>query len=194
VRIAFFPNSYLSRRGLTSGRTAQHGGHAQALPTEPRDDDHPGVSPMEGAMKLRSVLNAKTRKGVVTIEDSATMATVVATLVSNNIGALVVLSSDGPVGIVTERDVLRQVASHGGEFLTKSVAEVMTKDLVIGTLDDDIEVAKRVMTEKRFRHLPIMDAGRLTAILSLGDIVRALCSDAQTEARYLRDYIAGHYR
>ncbi|MBI5535391.1 MAG: CBS domain-containing protein [Deltaproteobacteria bacterium] len=145
-------------------------------------------------MKIRHVLETKTRQGVVTIDETATMREAVELLVRNNIGAVVAVSGTQPAGILTERDVLRQVATGGASFLDKSVAEVMTRDIVIGTFDLEVDQAMYTMTEKRFRHLPIMDEGGLAAIISMGDIVRAQVTVAETEAHYLRDYIAGGYR
>jgi CBS domain-containing protein len=144
-------------------------------------------------VKLRHVLETKSRKDVVTIGPHEPMRAVVDTLVRNNIGALVVVAEGQPVGIVTERDVLRQVAVAGAAFLDKPVAEVMTQDIVIGTLDREVEEANYTMTDRRFRHLPIMDQGKLVGIVSMGDIVRAQCVVAETEVHYMRDYIAGGY-
>ncbi len=145
-------------------------------------------------MKIRHVLETKTRQEVVTIQADRTMRQAVAQLVGNNIGALVVMSGDQPVGIVTERDVLRQVARHDGAFLDTPVSQIMTREIVVGTYDEDVGRATYTMTERRFRHLPILDGGKLVAIVSMGDIVRAQCTTAQTEVLYLRDYIAGSYR
>jgi CBS domain-containing protein len=144
-------------------------------------------------MKIRQVLEGRSRTDVITIQENESMRTAVKLLVEQNIGALVVVSGERPVGIVTERDVLRQVARTGAGFLDRKVAEVMTRDIVIGTPEHDVEAAAYTMTEKRFRHLPIMHEGKLAGIVSMGDVVRAQCSLAETEAHYLRDYIAGYY-
>lgn len=144
-------------------------------------------------MKLRHVLETKSRHDVVTIDQHETMRATVDTLVRNNIGALVVVADGQPVGIVTERDVLRQVARNGASFLDLPVKEVMTRDIVIASPDDDIEKATFVMTDRRFRHLPIMHEGGLLGIVSMGDLVRAQCVVAETEVHYMRDYIAGAY-
>jgi CBS domain-containing protein len=145
-------------------------------------------------MNVRHVLETKQRRDVVGIQPDQSMREAVSLLVQNNIGALVVCSGDQLHGIVTERDVLRQVAAHPGAFLDTAVREVMTKDLVTAAPDDDVDFASRIMTERRFRHLPILDRGRLVGIMSMGDIVRAQCTVAETEVHYLRGYIAGQYR
>jgi len=113
-------------------------------------------------------------------------------MATNNFGALVITSGGRPAGIVTERDVLRQ-AAQGEGYLDKPVTESMTRDIVVGQLSDDVEVAKRVMTEKRFRHMPIMQKGKLIGIVSLGDVVRSQLTTVEAEATYLRDYIRGEY-
>lgn len=143
-------------------------------------------------MTLEDVVNSKVRGGVTTIDAKETMRTVVRTMAHNNFGALIVTSDGVPSGIVTERDVLRQVA-EGPEFLDRPVSEVMTRDIVVGTLGDDVEAAKRTMTERRFRHMPIVHEGRLIAIVSIGDLVRSQLTVTQAETRFLRDYISGSY-
>lgn len=145
-------------------------------------------------MTLRHVWEKKTRRGVVTVEEHETMRAAVDRLVHGDIGALVVVSEGNPVGIVTERDVLRQVAANGAAFLTRPVSDVMTSDVIVGTLDDEIDLAERIMTQRHFRHLPIVDRGKLAGIVTLGDIVKAQSGAAEVEVHYLRDYIAGRYR
>jgi CBS domain-containing protein len=144
-------------------------------------------------MDLRSVLERKPRAGTLAIDADSSMKSAVDLLVEHNIGALCVVSQSRLVGIVTERDILRQVAINGGEFLTRRVADVMTSNVLVGTYADDVEWAMRVMTEKRFRHMPIMDNGALVGMVSLGDMVLSQVGLVQTECRYLRDYIAGYY-
>jgi len=113
--------------------------------------------------------------------------------VRENIGALVVLDGEQPVGIVSERDVLRQVARQGAVFLDFPVSEVMTRDIVIARADQEVEDAMYTMTQKRIRHLPVMQDGQLVGMISIGDVVRTQCSLAETEVHYLRDYINGSY-
>ncbi len=144
-------------------------------------------------MNLKSVLESKNLHGIIFVDTDETMRAAVAKLVDHNIGALLVCEDERPVGIVTERDILRQVAQHGGGFLDRPVSEVMTRDIVVGTYKDDVEWASRVMTDRRFRHMPVVDAGKLVGMISIGDIVRSQSSVAQTEVRFLRDYIAGYY-
>lgn len=147
---------------------------------------------MRVKMNLEDVLKGKVLGGVTTVDAGEKMRNAVRTMAHNNFGALIVTSEGVPVGIVTERDVLRQTAEGPG-YLERSVDEVMTRDIVVATLSDDIESIKRIMTEKRFRHIPVMDGGKLVGIVSIGDLVRSQLTTTQAEARYMRDYIAGAY-
>lgn len=142
---------------------------------------------------LEDVLHGKVKGGVVTTDESTSMQDAVKLMATNNFGALVITANGKPAGIITERDVLRQAGNHGKDFLDKRVSEVMTRDLVIGRYSDDVEVAKSVMTEKRFRHMPIMHDGELVGIISIGDVVRSQLTVAQAESMYLHDYIRGEY-
>lgn len=147
---------------------------------------------MRVKMSLEDVLKGKLLGGVTTVDGRETMRNAVKTMAHNNFGALVVTLEGVPVGIVTERDVLRQAAEEDG-FLDRKVEEVMTRNIVVATPSDDIEAIKRIMTEKRFRHIPVMQDGKLVGIVSIGDVVRSQLTTTQAEARYLRDYIAGAY-
>ncbi|MFW5739293.1 MAG: CBS domain-containing protein [Myxococcota bacterium] len=148
---------------------------------------------MRVKMSLEDVLEGKVKGGVLTADDSITMREAVKLMANNNFGALVLTSKGEPSGIITERDVLRLAAEHGEEFFDLPVSESMTRDIVVGRYRDDVEVAKAIMTEKRFRHMPIMHKGELVGMLSLGDVVRSQLTTAQAEAIYLRDYIRGEY-
>jgi CBS domain-containing protein len=148
---------------------------------------------MRVKMSLEDVLQGKAKGGVVTADESTSMGDAVKLMATNNFGALVITSKGVPAGIITERDVLRQAAAHGEDFLKKPVSEAMTRDIVVGRFGDDVEVAKTVMTEKRFRHMPIMHAGKLVGIVSLGDVVRSQLTTVQAEMTYLQDYIRGDY-
>ncbi len=110
-----------------------------------------------------------------------------------NIGAVPVVDHDGTlVGIVSERDVLRLCAHDDcASRLTLNVSEVMTRDLIVGVPDDSLDYVMRVMTERRVRHIPVLEDRRLVAIVSIGDVVKALYDARETEVRYLRDYLHG---
>ena len=144
-------------------------------------------------MRIREVLD---RKGgsVVTIEPDRTVHDAMRILVENNIGSVIVTQDGRTVGILTERDVLRLGAASPESLATTLVGEAMTRELVVGVLDDLVDYAAGVMTTNRIRHLPILDGDRLTGVLSIGDVVNALKQEKEVENRYLRDYIQGAVR
>lgn len=130
---------------------------------------------------------------VVSIGPDATVFEAIRTMVDHNVGALVVMEGGRIVGILTERDYLRRVALEGRSSRTTAVREIMTRDVVVVTPDRDLEEAMAVMTERRVRHLPVLEGGRLAGILSIGDVVKHLSAARKAEVQYLRDYIEGRY-
>lgn len=145
------------------------------------------------AQSIRDLIVAKPHRDVVTAAPAESMRVAVERMVANNIGALVIVDQDRPIGILTERDVLRSAASGQEAFLAQPIAACMTANPVVGALDEAVEAVQQTMTDRRFRHLPVVDGGRLVAMISMGDVVRAQLSKVQAESRYLRDYIAGSY-
>jgi CBS domain-containing protein/ribosomal protein S18 acetylase RimI-like enzyme len=110
--------------------------------------------------------------GVITVPLDATVATVIAKLNEHAIGAIVASSGGGRVeGIVSERDVLRGIGAEGPSFLDRTVGSVVTTDVVTCTADDSIATVMDLMTASRVRHIPIVDAGALAGIVSIGDVV-----------------------
>jgi CBS domain-containing protein len=141
-------------------------------------------------VNVRSILGAK-GSAVVTIGDAASLADAVMTLRDNHIGALVV-SNDGQHidGIVSERDVVRALANHGASALGRSVSSVMSTDVVTCRVDDAVESLMLSMTERRIRHLPVVDDdGVLGGVISIGDVVKARLGQLETENQQLYDYI-----
>lgn len=144
-------------------------------------------------MKIQEILRRKGHQ-VVTVTPEIPVLEAMRILVQHNIGAVVVLDGDDIRGILTERDILRLGAQAPTELERRRVAEVMTTDLVVGVPDDDIDYAMNIMTENRIRHLPVIGDGELAGIVSIGDLVNACRREAETENRYLRDYIQGRVR
>ncbi|GAB4271213.1 MAG: CBS domain-containing protein [Candidatus Promineifilaceae bacterium] len=123
-------------------------------------------------MKVSHILSSKTGD-LVTITPEQTIKTAVKQLVERNIGALLVVDDNGNlVGILSERDIIRW-SSQTDDVLKMSVAEVMTRNVVTGLPQDDLMSVANTMTERRFRHLPIMDGGKLIGIISIGDVLKA---------------------
>ncbi len=128
-----------------------------------------------------------------TISPEHTVQDAIRKLVEFNIGALPVCDERGDlVGIITERDILRLVAKEDCRQVgTMKVGAVMTRDLIIAVPSDRVDNVMHVMTERRIRHLPILEGRRLVNIISIGDVVKAKLDESDTEIRFLRDYVAG---
>jgi len=142
-------------------------------------------------MTLNSILQTKGSE-VYSIGPGATLQDVVERLVEHNIGSLVVCENADPtrmVGIITERDVLRQLAGNGGGLSAIKVADCMTRDVHSGRLHSSIEETMGLMTEKRVRHLPVVEDGRLVGIISIGDLVKSHHAQVAAENHYLKTYI-----
>ncbi len=113
-------------------------------------------------------------------------------LVKHNIGGLVVTRGDGSVvGIITERDILRESAERSDRLKDTRVADIMTSEVIIGVPDDDVEYAMGIMTKNRIRHLPVLDGEKLVGIISIGDLVNSHLRQTEFENRMLKDYIHG---
>ncbi|MBE2220762.1 MAG: CBS domain-containing protein [Anaerolineae bacterium] len=123
-------------------------------------------------MKIRSIL-AKKGMNVITITPDQEIRQAVTLLAAKNIGALVVVNQEQrPIGILSERDIIRQAAVDENLFSLK-VADLMTQQLITGMPNDDTFSIAHTMTEKRFRHMPIVEDGKLVGIVSIGDIMKA---------------------
>ena len=143
-------------------------------------------------MFVTQILNSKAHKGVLTIDPSASIADAVAELAARRIGALVV-SEDGrrAQGIVSERDIVRELGREGGEVLTRSVGDLMTTELKTCAPGDDAQAILSAMTEGRFRHMPVEEDDLLIGLISLGDVVKARLSEVSMEKDALESMIAG---
>lgn len=128
---------------------------------------------------------------VVTVPRTTTVADVVATLAEHRVGALVV-SDDGTLvdGIVSERDVVRALAEHGGSLLDHEVATIMTSEVVTCGLQTTVDELSSSMTERRIRHVPVVVDGALVGIVSIGDVVKDRIRDLETETQTLHEYIS----
>jgi len=144
-------------------------------------------------MNVQSIIAHK-GDAVATIPQTATLDEATSMLSRRRIGALVV-SGDGRAinGIISERDIVRQVASGGLAALTASVGSAMSTDVITCSAGDGVDRLMELMTDQRIRHLPVVDdAGHLAGIVSIGDVVKARLAELELENRALADYIAGH--
>ena len=126
------------------------------------------------------------------VAPTATVAEVVQELATRRIGAVLVLDSAHQVlGIVSERDIVNQLAAHGSRSLEMTAAQIMTRELKTATLSTTVQEAKEMMTIGRFRHIPVMDGNHLLGIVSIGDVVKARSSQQEQEVDSLKAYVAG---
>jgi CBS domain-containing protein len=142
-------------------------------------------------MRISDVL---ARKGslVATVRPTTTINDALDKMAEHNIGALIVRDADGEiVGIVSERDIVRALPQRGPEVLNAEVSEIMTSPLVTATPHTDVVDAMRSMTDKRVRHLPVLDDGELVGIVSIGDIVKNRIDELQAATDQLTHYITG---
>lgn len=141
-------------------------------------------------MKVKDILLHK-GTDVQIIKPNATIQDVVEVLVERQIGSLVVCADDGEIlGIITERDVLRECALRSAQVHDTRVRDVMTTRMIVGNLDDEVSYVMGIMTHNRIRHLPIIAAQRLVGLVSIGDVVKAQLEETEFENRYLREYIS----
>lgn len=128
---------------------------------------------------------------IVSVAPGDSLVSAIATLSTRRIGAVLVLDrAEAPVGILSERDVLHAVADEGAGALAGRVADVMSSPVVCCDRDDTVERAMELMTEGRFRHLPVLSGGALVGLISIGDVVKWRLSEIRQEADDLRQYIA----
>ena len=142
-------------------------------------------------MNVEAILRAKGRH-VATVRTDAPVATVVRDLANKGIGALVV-SDDGRTvdGIISERDIVQALAAHGASILGMKVGDIMTRKVITCTPEDQVADLMARMTERRFRHLPVIQDGRLSGIVSIGDLVKNRIDEVEYEATELRNFIVG---
>ena len=139
-------------------------------------------------MKIVSVLATKS-SDVITVRPDQSLREAVDLLAEHNIGALIVVDEPGrPIGIISERDIIRE-AARTEMVLGQPVSRVMTKDLITALPEDDLETVLQTMTAKHFRHLPIVDGERLIGVISIGDVVKAQLDKYQGELDTLQTQI-----
>jgi CBS domain-containing protein len=139
---------------------------------------------------VRHLLEEKGNK-VWTISPQATAFEALEIMAEKNIGAVLVLEGDKIHGIFTERDYARKVVLQGKTSKTTKVGELMTSEVLYISPEDTMETCMALMTEKRARHLPVLDGSKLVGVVSIGDVVKAVISDREFKIRELERYITG---
>ena len=140
-------------------------------------------------MRISDVLRGK-GSSVATVDPGLSVGGTVAELARHNVGALVVMDGGRVAGIVSERDVVRQLDARGAGLLDAPVSEIMTRTVVTCLLSDSVDSLAATMTERRIRHMPVVIEGQLVGIVSIGDVVKSRITELETDREQLESYIA----
>jgi CBS domain-containing protein len=140
-------------------------------------------------MQVENILQSKGR-AVTTVTAGSTIAEAVTLLNTKKIGAVVVVDSKRVVGILSERDVVRHLGTDWAALANRPVSDVMTKNVVSVSRFATVADVMERMTEKRIRHMPIVENGELVGIVSIGDVVKRKIEETEQEATALKEYIA----
>ncbi len=140
-------------------------------------------------MYVAEILNTKGSE-VIATGPTETVAVTARLLNYERIGAVLVRDAkDNVIGVISERDIIRGIAVNGARALDMEVHDLMTREVVSCKPTDTISEVMRVMTTRRFRHLPVMEDGALKGMISIGDVVKYRLEETEMEARVLRDYV-----
>jgi CBS domain-containing protein len=144
-------------------------------------------------MLVSQIIRNKPQQGVVTVSPGTSLAEAAKLLSEKRIGAIVV-SQDGKkvAGILSERDIVRELGKRGAGCLADKVEDVMTRSVFGCSPDDSTDLVLQTMTQKRFRHLPVMEGDEMVALVSIGDVVAAKLSELQLEKDALTGMIMGY--
>lgn len=140
--------------------------------------------------QVRDILDVKGRE-VWSIEPGASVYDAMKLMADKGIGALMVTEGAKLVGLISERDYARKVILQGRSSRTTQVREIMTTRVVYAQPDQNIEECMVLMTEKRVRHLPVMDEGQLLGVISIGDLVKSIIEEQKFIIKQLERYISG---
>ena len=144
-------------------------------------------------MKVKDILAAKGSR-VITVKKESTVIDAMKIFFGNRVGSLLVVDKDNNIlGIIGGRDVLMAVINNLDDIKTLTVEKIMTTNLIVGTVDDDVDYIMTIMTENRIRHVPIMEGQELKGLVSIGDVVKSQMKATHVENKYLKDYIADKY-
>ncbi len=142
-------------------------------------------------MRIKDVLTQKPA-GVLTVEPGTPMPGLLTALAVRGVGAAVVVDGDGAVvGMVSERDVVRHLHHRGAELLDDAIGSIMTGPVTTCTPEDEVDGLAGIMTERRIRHIPVVDDGKLTGIVSIGDVVKTRLDELEAHRSQLEAYISG---
>jgi len=142
-------------------------------------------------MKLVKHLLDNKGRHIISIAPDASVFDAIKIMAEKAVGSLVVMEDDELLGIITERDYARKVIVKGRSAETTTVAEIMTVDILTTSSSESVNDCMEVMTEKKIRHLPVVEDNRVIGMISIGDLVKAIIADQQEEIEQLEQYISG---
>lgn len=145
-------------------------------------------------MLVQQILKSKAKSGVLYVKSDAKVSDAAKVLAENRIGSVVISDDDGgtAIGILSERDIVRELSRVGAPCMEQPVSAYMTSKLVTCTSQSSAEEILTQMTEGRFRHMPVVEDGKLTGLVTLGDVVKAQLSELAMEKQALEGMIMGH--
>lgn len=139
-------------------------------------------------MTVRSILNTKGHQ-IMSVEPDAKLADAIKLLAEKKIGAVLVMNQSRLEGILSERDIVRVLGERGARVLEVPVSEVMTRKVVTCKETDTVAELMETMTTGKFRHLPVVENGKVVGLISIGDVVKRRVQEYESEQEALRDYI-----
>lgn len=144
-------------------------------------------------MLVKQILAGKSMDGIITIKSTDSVNDAAAILAAKKIGALIV-SDDGKTvdGILSERDIVREIGSRGADCMRDEVGKMMTSSVIACHPGDTANSVLEKMTDGRFRHMPVIDGGAMVGVISIGDVVKARISEVESENTALTDMISGY--
>ncbi|QXM24121.1 CBS domain-containing protein [Elioraea tepida] len=143
-------------------------------------------------MSVAAILEQKGQE-IFSARPDDTLEAITRLLSRHNIGAVLIRdATDAVLGILSERDIIRAIATHGAAALLLTASAVMTRDIIYGSPCDTVDKVLATMTERRIRHLPVVEEGKLIGIVSIGDVVKRRIADVEEEADQLRQFVAGN--
>jgi CBS domain-containing protein len=144
-------------------------------------------------MKIRQILQGKKINALFSVTSATTVFDALVEMANKNIGAVLVIDEGKLSGIFSERDYARKIVLKGLHSDDTLVKDVMTSKVIAVEMEDKLEVAMQIMSDKHIRHLPVMEGGELAGIISINDVVSSIIKEQKSQIESLQGYISGNY-
>ena len=142
-------------------------------------------------MLVTQMFKQKKAHRIITIRLETTVQEAAEILQQEHIGALMIMRDGALIGIMSERDIVRAIPKYGADFLSLTVEQLMTRSVVTCGPDARVHQIMKKMTEGHFRHMPVLEDGKLIGMISIGDVVKTRLDELETEGAHMRNFIAG---